>query len=425
MTVAPGRNKLFWVECIALFAVGAGTLALTAEPHKVFGDPGTAVWLYVISLLSISVGFANPYFGHASFDRLGQAAAILILGPWPAAVIGGLASLSYPLHRLARGTPLPEVIQSCLHNSGLMALVIFFGASLYQGLGGDVPLTGLTASGLLDLLILAVVMQVLNDLGMALTIWIRGGDPTKGFNWFLWSVEFGSFGLGILVALSYARFQALEFAFVLVMIGTAMLTIRRFAELRIDLERLVDERTRQLREKADELDALSKTDSLTGIWNRRYIDERLQAEMHRVQRYHRPLSIALGDIDHFKAINDRFSHGAGDQVLQRMARVMETQLRETDYVARFGGEEFLLGFPETFADDAAELCNRIRDLVAEERFEGLPHDCRVTISFGVVQAEDETPQSLVNRADEALYEAKQAGRNRVVVRDELTPSGLG
>lgn len=173
----------------------------------------------------------------------------------------------------------------------------------------------------------------------------------------------------------------------------------------------------QLRTANTRLEKMSITDGLTGIFNHRFFVERLESEAKRAERYERPLAVIMFDVDHFKKVNDDYGHLFGDYVLSRLAEILQSSARAGDLVARYGGEEFAILVTET--DGAAMLAERIRIRIerAEFQFEGQRADVRV--SAGVCQALIGTIQEgseLLRTADEALYEAKQTGRNRVVVR---------
>ena len=162
------------------------------------------------------------------------------------------------------------------------------------------------------------------------------------------------------------------------------------------------------------------TDSLTGAFNRRYLDRRLNEEALIERRYGRPLSVMMIDIDHFKQINDTHGHQAGDQVLKALSGVVAKGLRETDVLARYGGEEFLVIAPQTLIAGAAELAERLRQDIEAHPFtfsEGNRlRQINVTISIGVAALGNgiDNSDKLVHAADESLYRAKQGGRNRVV-----------
>ncbi len=164
------------------------------------------------------------------------------------------------------------------------------------------------------------------------------------------------------------------------------------------------------------------TDALTGLYNRRYLDRRLEEEFARAQRHALPLAILLLDIDHFKRINDTYGHPVGDQVLSALGRLTLKTLRTSDIAARYGGEEFLVIAFSTSADAAAALAERWRQWVESHALAlagatSPEQAIRVTASVGVAALgpEVDSVRKLVERADQALYRAKQAGRNRVVV----------
>ena len=165
------------------------------------------------------------------------------------------------------------------------------------------------------------------------------------------------------------------------------------------------------------------TDSLTGLANRWAFDEELALEWRRAERVGDPLALILADIDDFKAVNDRYGHQVGDQVLRKVGEILSASVRQVDLAARYGGEEFAVIVPETDLEGAIQLADRLREALAGEKIE-LPDGSRiaVTSSFGVaVKAELPRAEELVAGADEALYAAKRAGKNRVA--PELPTTG--
>jgi len=170
--------------------------------------------------------------------------------------------------------------------------------------------------------------------------------------------------------------------------------------------------------------SLALTDSLTGLYNRRYTIRHLEGLMQRLCDNGKPLSVLLFDIDHFKSVNDTYGHAAGDEVLKVIAQRASANLRTTDMVARFGGEEFVVVMADTSRDLAAMVAERIRERVAAEPIPipDNPAGIRVSVSIGVAVAGkgDATPDDLLRRADAAMYRAKAAGRNRVEI-DENNP----
>ena len=164
--------------------------------------------------------------------------------------------------------------------------------------------------------------------------------------------------------------------------------------------------------KEDEVVQLAHFDVLTGLPNRRNFDVTLRQEIARSARYGGPLSMAMADIDLFKIVNDNFGHQAGDAVLKALAEHMRKSLRGSDHIARWGGEEFTFLFPETRLHVAEMLLNRLRLSVADHVIAEIGR--AVTLSFGVTAyAKPDSPGDLVKRVDEALYQSKQTGRNKV------------
>jgi diguanylate cyclase (GGDEF)-like protein len=172
-----------------------------------------------------------------------------------------------------------------------------------------------------------------------------------------------------------------------------------------------------LKEKAGEFEALSVTDALTGLLNRRYIEERLLEEIKRSNRHGFPMSFMMLDVDHFKSYNDEFGHPAGDEALKIVARLIRDTLRGADVAARFGGEEFAILLPQTTGFEAVAIAERIRVNLAETRFPLR----KVTASIGVASCSADlcATETLIAAADKALYAAKHQGRNRVLAYDEL------
>jgi diguanylate cyclase (GGDEF)-like protein len=171
----------------------------------------------------------------------------------------------------------------------------------------------------------------------------------------------------------------------------------------------------QLQEQAAELERQTREDPLTGAFNRRHLDAQLAAEWERARRFSRPLTVAMVDVDHFKDVNDRFSHAVGDEVLRTVARILRENTRGVDVVARYGGEEFCLVLVEATADEAVQLCDRLRGLIADYDWASIRPGLALTVSIGVAGLHEgaDAPDALLAAADMRLYAAKHAGRNRV------------
>ncbi|UCV23417.1 GGDEF domain-containing protein [Ferribacterium limneticum] len=178
-----------------------------------------------------------------------------------------------------------------------------------------------------------------------------------------------------------------------------------------------NEETRQALEK------LANKDGLTGIMNRRHFMQSAEVELQRAQRYRRPVTVAMADLDLFKKLNDTYGHAAGDAVLCAFANLVEDTLRQSDLVCRYGGEEFAFLFPEIGAAETEKLAERLRVRCAAMEVP-LPdgRSVKATVSIGLADASECPIEIALKRADEALYEAKRLGRNRVVVSGPPEPA---
>jgi diguanylate cyclase (GGDEF)-like protein len=174
---------------------------------------------------------------------------------------------------------------------------------------------------------------------------------------------------------------------------------------------------RQIERQRRELERLATTDVLTGVFNRRVLLERLELELRRCRRYGTRLCVLLLDLDHFKRINDAHGHLAGDAVLVAVGQLLRTRVRGTDVAGRYGGEEFGVLLPETDLEAGRELAERLRHHLAAEVFTSAGNSFRVTCSIGVAHFMEAKQKAtdLLQAADEALYRAKEQGRDRVCV----------
>jgi two-component system, cell cycle response regulator len=174
------------------------------------------------------------------------------------------------------------------------------------------------------------------------------------------------------------------------------------------------ETTEEARRRAEAASEMSMTDALTGLLNRYGFHRALQRELSEARRYSRPLSCLLIDLDYFKRVNDTYGHAAGDTALLQMGRVLTEAVRGSDVVCRYGGEEFLVLAPETALEGALALADKIRLTVSARLFGDGERVFELTLSVGAAQLlPGESGNDMIARADEALYQAKQAGRNRV------------
>jgi diguanylate cyclase (GGDEF)-like protein len=164
------------------------------------------------------------------------------------------------------------------------------------------------------------------------------------------------------------------------------------------------------------LELKSNTDALTSLKNRRYFDKILEAEVHKAKSKNIPLSLIMFDIDRFKNINDTYGHQVGDEALRGLAKTVSAHIRQSDVLARYGGEEFAVIASWTNIDAAKILAEKLRKTIEELKLPDVP---QFTCSFGVAQMEEEDfTHDIIKRADDALYEAKNSGRNIVIAKGE-------
>ena len=202
----------------------------------------------------------------------------------------------------------------------------------------------------------------------------------------------------------------------------AHLTIRRLQQALESKNRELTEKNRELQEKnalisaqAECLESMARTDPLTQLTNRRGFFEQVEHELARCARGGKAFSLILCDIDHFKQVNDNYGHDGGDAVLVKTAELLRESLREQDIPARWGGEEFMLLLPETSLDTAVQVGERIRRQIAAQTIVHQEYTLTVTMSFGLsVYSPENNLDACIKQADEALYRAKENGRNRVV-----------
>ena len=170
---------------------------------------------------------------------------------------------------------------------------------------------------------------------------------------------------------------------------------------------------KDLQEKGIELERLSTTDSLTGVSNRRKLDQDLKSESLRAARYKHPLTLMMIDIDNFKKVNDTYGHLTGDIILKSLAQIVQSTIRETDNVARYGGEEFVIILPETEYDTATIIAERLRYNIEQNKVATEYGELSITVSIGVASifSDNITPHELLKESDTCLYQAKESGKN--------------
>jgi two-component system, cell cycle response regulator len=195
----------------------------------------------------------------------------------------------------------------------------------------------------------------------------------------------------------------------------SMLRIKR-------LQDELDQKNRELEVANKRLRRLSITDGLTELFNHRHMHELLHEEFERTKRSNEPLAVLMLDLDRFKAVNDNYGHPTGDVILYETARILRESAREIDMVGRYGGEEFIVILPGTDEEAAALFAERVRTAVAEHVFRDEANEVRMTVSGGVASYPGEGvghPDMLIKRADEALYNSKTTGRDRITRASEV------
>ncbi|OWW22455.1 hypothetical protein AYR66_26110 [Noviherbaspirillum denitrificans] len=253
------------------------------------------------------------------------------------------------------------------------------------------------------------------------------GDGGNGVRFFVRSrpVEGSGWNISVFIPLSEVEARAWRVAFSTSgAIGLILMTLMMLAqaharaEERESARQALEKKHSELQALSEELRAASITDPLTGAYNRRFFFESVPKIVSTANRHHVPLSIVTIDVDHFKRINDMYGHPAGDKVLQALTVLCKESLRESDVFCRFGGEEFIMALPNTDAEAAAQVAERLRVRVSAHAVEikGMPGG--ITVSCGVSQYREgeQGIEAALRRADDALYVAKNEGRNRVVVR---------
>ena len=248
------------------------------------------------------------------------------------------------------------------------------------------------------------------------------GFTPQQFRWTWWGYG-ATTGLALWIGRSRFDYPELSSVNLVLLWLFFFLAVRRLSLIGMQFSTLraeLSQRNKQLERSIARIQELASHDDLTGAFNRRHFMELLHDERERSHRTQQVYSVALFDLDHFKSINDRFGHAAGDAVLRDFCTLVQAHMRVTDRFARWGGEEFVLLMPVTTPVESASLAvERIRAAVAGHAWNGnpvLPADFRATVSAGVATCQPrESVEALIARADAALYKAKEAGRNCFVM----------
>jgi len=255
------------------------------------------------------------------------------------------------------------------------------------------------------LLLLFVILMFSIFTSTTRDLWRASALAAVAFGWVMWQVADEQRHI-----LHGPEMQLVYFLMLMLMLVSVSLLVGQLARLR----ETARSRRVELAKALQRIQELATQDELTGLPNRRHMLERLSQAQTRQRRHGGVTSVALVDVDHFKTINDRHGHGVGDEVLRALSGVMQKGLRESDTLARWGGEEFLMLFPDTTPQDAMAVLQRIQQQLTQAAT--FPAGLRVTFSAGVAAlASDDSLEHSITLADTALYAAKAAGRNRVCV----------
>ena len=399
-----------WLRVFLFASLLFGT-ALFILKYQGFPDtpvsPITLTGFLLYSLFALASGYRHPHFGHISFERAAQMLCLLTLGSFHAAWICSLSYFIFSWSFLLRSMPLSNTVNAALLNAGMTVLIVLLGADWYQWWGGEIPMNSISVNTLSLVVSTLLVMQLFNEMLMYLVVYLRGGNPRKTFLLHTAIVEIGIGLVGMTLALVYNRQDLPLFFLVTLVISIGMIVMKQYATIRQRLEALVCERTQALQD-------LARKDALTGISNRRHTDEFITGQIDHAQATGSYLSIALLDVDHFKQINDKYLHATGDKVLQHLSRILKDNCRSSDFVGRYGGEEFLICFTLQNLESARLASEKLRSLVEKQDWDRMAPGLKVTVSLGVAQWEPwMSCEDLVKAADQKLYEAKSTGRNRV------------
>jgi diguanylate cyclase (GGDEF)-like protein len=270
------------------------------------------------------------------------------------------------------------------------------------------------------------VLALLGPLGVALTAYALGTTPHPADAAVLYAlpVLWTTLFFGRRGAIAIVACVAVAHALALMALPDGIAYPGRWVDVMvsaISIAIVVEALERRNRQLVRRLVGEARTDELTGLLNRRGFDERVPAALGHSRREETPVALVAFDIDHFKAINDRFGHEAGDRVLMRIGEILRAEAREADVLARRGGEEFVALLPDSDGDGAGAFAQRIRDELEATPFAGLP-PVRVSAGIATHPAVPDIRQLLL-RADAALYEAKRSGRDRVVVFEPAAVAG--
>lgn len=410
------KRSLFYA--VFLFALAISLLMLAHNYDLGFKSEfnwHSSLFFLLIGLFTIFKGFNHDTYGYVSFDRIAQVSSLVILGPVMAAIINGIASFLFPMFSSYLGNDKRAIAVAVFNNSAMKAIMVLFSGLLFEILGGKIPMSFLDVKQLVLLLLLLISMQLINFLCMRVLFIMRQQDFKNYFNTFSIMFEFVSGLAGVVFALVYIHLDLMSFVLFTILLLIVILIVNQFALMRSQLEQKVQKRTQDLETQSKKLEYLATHDELTGLLNRRYINQHIKLLFSKQAFDNNSIFVAFADIDDFKKINDTYSHDVGDEVLKQIAQVLQQFTHEMLIIARYGGEEFLLCFDSTTKDEVIKTCEKIRQKIKALDFSQINPHIKTTVSIGIVNANDKSlHRNLINKADTNLYRAKAEGKDRII-----------
>lgn len=427
------------IACAAMLASAMASFYAVWSDGAVFWRPAAIEWLETGSALALLAGVVL-LCSLQPIDRelLGKLVALVLtaLVLWTLVLIG---IQGWATNAETKWSLLAPVFRAALSSSGLIVALMTLRSAdrdlIGRALGLAIIAAGWTATPLLHdvgewarapgVIGLAMWLFPIASLGLAAAALSQRHLATGSIEdrtEFVLSERISTsraqlFGTAVLIGAALVALASGASVTADLVVIASVAVFLQLARLAFDL--MVErERVEALLDSAEQLERLANIDLLTQLPNRAALNSRLAEEMERAVRYEQPLSVCFIDIDHFKSVNDRYGHFAGDLVLREVATSLEQTARSIDFVGRFGGEEFVVIAPGTWSEDARVLGERLRTQVEKLVLAGIDTEpFEITISIGIAGFPEhaESLQLIMERADEALYRSKEYGRNRVTL----------
>ncbi len=395
-----------------LLSVAAGVLALLVIVINTdWPLLRHAIGVFALAVFSIYCGYQRLGASRISLERLGQAVAILTIGPVLAIPIAASAAFISPW-LLAR-RPGRDRLRLAVQRALIAGLLTLLGGLVYAWFRVGPPSEGQIFVYPGALIALTVTLMFAESLLRMLLARQRPAWAELDIHSIL--VDAFAVIVAILLVVIWAAGSVEILSLFVIVCVASMLQFRNLGTMKSDLEDIVDSRTQHLQEQSEMLEIMTRTDDLTGLHNRRHAQAWLEQAVREAQARGLPLSVAIVDLDDFKGINDEHSHMVGDAVLKRVAKVLQAGCQEGDLVARLGGEEFILCFPGQDQHAAAQICEGMRRTIAQLDLSDIAQGLALTASFGVALVNDGDAGNLLQRADRAQYAAKAGGKNCVSI----------